>query len=276
MSVSPEDCTLIVSTYNWSEALELTLKSILKQSKIPAEVIIADDGSTEKTKLLIDAYKKTFPTKLIHLWQEDIGFRLATIRNKAFELSSKRYLIQIDGDIILHPNFIEDHLRFAKEGCLLQGSRVMLGKSLSQKLLTKKEIRVSFFDRDIKRRENLVRNINLSEYLLTRYRNRYPIYFARGANMSFWKKDIMEVNGYNEKFEGWGHEDSDLTLRLLNSGKRKLVLKFSAIAYHLYHLENKTKEKDDINKAILEETLRLKNTRTKWGINKLSDHHESI
>lgn len=268
MPVSPENCTLIISTYNWPGALELTLKSIYKQSKMPAEVIIADDGSTWETKKLIDSYKDAFPTDLIHIWHEDQGFRLASIRNKAFAASTKEYIIQIDGDVFLHPKFIEDHLRFAKKDCLLQGSRVMLGKSRSLELLSNKKIRVSFLDRDIKRRENMIRVPDLSEFLLNRYRNRYPVYFARGANMSFWKEDLIKVNGYNENFEGWGHEDSDLTLRLLNSGKKKFVLKFSAIVYHLDHQENKSKDKENKNKAILEKTLRSKTTWIKDGISK--------
>lgn len=250
----PKRCSLIISTYNWPEALELTLKSVMLQSSIPDEVIIADDGSIGNTKALINRYKDNFPTKLVHLWQEDKGFRLACIRNKAFAASANDYIIQIDGDIILHPKFIEDHLAFARPNSLLQGSRVMLGKNRSSSLLRRKETSISFFDSDIKRRENGIRCLSLSNYLLARYKNRYPIYYARGANMSFWKDDILKVNGYNESFEGWGHEDSDLTLRMLNNGKQKLILKFSAIAYHLFHPENKSIEKEAINKKLLEET----------------------
>lgn len=268
MPVLPENCTLIISTYNWPEALELCLKSILDQSIIPAEIIIADDGSTKETKELIERYKTLFPTALLHLWHEDQGFRLAMIRNKAFALSTKEYIIQIDGDIVLHPKFIEDHLSFAQADALLQGSRVMLGSSRSKKMIAQKNHAVSFFQADIKRRENMLRLIALSRYLSKRYRNRYPVYFARGANMSFWRKDLLEINGYDENFEGWGHEDSDLTLRLLNKGKKKMILKFSAIAYHLYHPEKKSIAQEKINRERLEETFRHKTTWAKKGITK--------
>lgn len=268
MSRAPANCSLIISTYNWPEALELTLKSVLRQSILPMEVIIADDGSTLATKSLIDRYRPSFPVNLIHIWQEDRGFRLAGIRNKAFAASLGVYLIQIDGDIILHPKFIEDHLHFATPNYLLQGSRVMLGKNRSESLLTKKEIHISMLQSDIKRRENGIRFLPLANYLAPKYRNRYPVYFARGANMSFWRSDVLEVNGYNESFEGWGHEDSDLTLRLLNNGKKKMVLKFSAIAYHLYHPEHTSKEREALNIRLLEVTLKQKICWTDNGISK--------
>src|SRR5690606_39871012 len=89
---------------------------------------------------------------------------------------------------------------------------------------------------------------SLSNYLLNRYKNKYPVYYARGANMSFWKKDIYAVNGYNESYEGWGHEDSDLTLRLMNTGVQKSVIKFAAIVYHLYHPEKKNNQQEERNK----------------------------
>jgi len=270
----PRSCSLIISTYNWPEALELTLKSIMRQDRMPDEVIIADDGSTDHTQSLINHYKNSFPTNLIHVWHEDQGFRLASIRNKAFAASTKDYIIQIDGDIILHPKFVTDHLAFAKQNCLLQGSRVMLGKNRSKILLKQKETHISFFDADIKRRENGIRCLALSNYLLTRYKNRYPIYYARGANMSFWKEDILKVNGYNESFEGWGHEDSDLTLRLLNNGVKKYILKFSAIAYHLFHPENKSAERELTNKKLLEETYQNKVIWTQNGLSKYLTNHE--
>ena len=262
------NCSLIISTYNWVEALELTLNSVLLQSVLPKEVIIADDGSKEETRDLIERYKQTFPVPLIHIWHEDKGFRLASIRNKAFAVSTQEYLIQIDGDVILHPQFIEDHVTLASPNCLLQGSRVNLGKYRSAILLKKKQSRVSVFSTDISRRENGIRWISLAKWLLTKYRNRYPVYYARGANMSFWRKDILAINGYNENFTGWGHEDSDLTLRMLNNHKTKLVLKFSAIVYHLYHPEHTSKTDQSGNKHYIEETLRQKISWTDNGINK--------
>lgn len=253
-----EDTCLIISTYNWPQALELTLKSILVQTYMPGQVIVADDGSGQETRAMVDRYAPEFPRGLLHIWHEDRGFRLAAIRNKAIAACNKPYIIQVDGDIILHPRFIEDHLAFACPGQLIQGSRVMLGKRISRQLLLKKKIHISMFSPGIKRRENGIRIPAFTRYFVARYRNRFPRYYARGANMAFWKDDLLKVNGYNEAFEGWGHEDSDLTLRLLNAGVKKAVLKFGAIVYHLYHRENPSKEKDLENQKILRETLAQK------------------
>lgn len=258
--------SLIISTYNWPEALTLCLKSVLQQTCPPDEIIIADDGSSDETKELIDSFKKLTSIPIQHVWHEDLGFRLACIRNKSFAKSMGDYIIQIDGDIILHKDFIKDHLLLARPGYLLQGSRVMLGPNYSRELLNKSSASVNIFHVDIKRRENGFRLLPLTQYLLNRYRNRYPIYFARGANMSFWKKDLLAVNGYDEMFKGWGHEDSDLTLRLMNHGVKKSTIKFAAVAYHIYHNERKSSETEQKNKLILEQTLLSNTTWTELGI----------
>src|SRR5690606_36112774 len=97
-------------TYNWPEALECCLLSVLKQKMLPGEVIIADDGSGEPTRQLINRFRQLCPVPLLHVWQPDEGFRLGKIRNKAIAAASGDYIIQTDGDIILHPLFIKDHM----------------------------------------------------------------------------------------------------------------------------------------------------------------------
>ncbi|WP_079641034.1 glycosyltransferase family 2 protein [Sphingobacterium nematocida] len=264
-------CSLIISTYNWPEALNLCLQSVLEQTVLPDEIIIADDGSKPETRDLINYFISRSSIPIQHIWHEDRGFRLASIRNKSFARTTGDYIIQIDGDIILHRDFVKDHLLFARTGYLLQGSRVMLGQTYSQRLLSNSSVKINIYNLDIKRRENGFRLLPIAKYLINKYRNRYPVYFARGANMSFWKKDLLAVNGYDEMFEGWGHEDSDLTLRLMNNGIKKSVIKFAAIAYHIYHPERKSLEIESKNKLILEQTLLSKTTWTKVGLDQHLD-----
>lgn len=267
--VSPKiTCALVIATYNWPDALELCLKSVLHQSVYPDEVIVADDGSGIETREVINRFSKRSTIKLLHIWHEDQGFRLAAIRNKAIAASSMKYIIQIDGDIIMHPKFIQDHLSFANQKTLLQGSRVLLGKHLSSALFKAKKTVISIAAPDIKRRENGIRIPPLSRYLLNRYKNRHPRYFARGANMSFWKMDFITINGYNEEFEGWGHEDSEFTLRFLKNGGKKMVIKFAAIAYHLFHPETASKARDERNWERLQEAVGNDVIRVKDGIDK--------
>nr|WP_198160605.1 glycosyltransferase [Pedobacter panaciterrae] len=125
---------LLISTYNWPEALDLVLSSVLLQSKMPDEILIADDGSTDETKVIIEKYKKLFKVPILHFWQEDHGFRKTLILNKAIAGAKSEYIIEIDGDIIIHRKFIEDHLNFAVPGTFVRASRGYINKEYSAKL----------------------------------------------------------------------------------------------------------------------------------------------
>ena len=120
--------SLIITTYNWPEALFLVLKSIKHQSIPPDEIIVADDGSNDHTKNIIRKFSKNFKLEIIHSWQKDKGFRAAMSRNKAIAKARGEYIIMIDGDMILHPDFIKDHTSFAKSNSFVQGMRAKLSE----------------------------------------------------------------------------------------------------------------------------------------------------
>ena len=105
--------SLIVSTYNRPDALRVCLDSVKHQTILPYEVIIGDDGSRSETADTIKEISRNFPVPIKHVWHEDNGFRLAMMRNKSVAASSGDYIIEVDGDVFLHPKFIEDHLREA-------------------------------------------------------------------------------------------------------------------------------------------------------------------
>lgn len=107
--------TLLITTYNWPKALELVLYSVLHQHVMPDEVVIADDGSTEETKKLIDRYAEKMPVPVIWVWQEDKGFRRTSILNKAIAKATGDYIIQVDGDVVLSSHFVEDHIEMAQK-----------------------------------------------------------------------------------------------------------------------------------------------------------------
>ncbi|AHF16085.1 glycosyltransferase family 2 protein [Niabella soli] len=227
--------SLVIATYNWPQALECSLKSVLRQSRLPDEVIIADDGSTPQTAALIETYRALFPVPLLHIWQPDEGFQLARIRNKAIAAAQSDYIVQIDGDLVLHRNFISDHCAFSEPGFFATGGRVLLGKSFSEKVLAQPQKNISFFNKGIKNRKNSIRYRPLTR-LFKNYRAS-DVFYLRGCNMAFWRKDLLNINGYNEAFTGWGREDNEIVVRLLNSGVQKHALKHGAIAYHIYHPE---------------------------------------
>lgn len=238
--------SLIISTYNWPEALHICLESIKKLNQLPDEVIIGDDGSRNDTRKLIESYQNNFPVPLHYIFQEDKGFRLAAIRNKCIAKASGDYIIQIDGDIFLHPDFITDHLRQSRPGHFLKGGRVQLTPDFSKKIQTiAHPPKISFFTQGIEaKRPNTLRLPAIADWLAPRYRrNRENVL---GCNMSFFRADFIAINGYDEAFEGWGGEDLDLALRLGNAGITKRYLKFCALAYHLWHKEA-SKKKSKIN-----------------------------
>ncbi|MDO9041549.1 MAG: glycosyltransferase family 2 protein [Desulfocapsaceae bacterium] len=242
--------SLIITTYNWKEALELSLLSVFNQSQLPDEIIIADDGSDNATKEIIERLAKDSPVPLIHSWQQNKGFRLARSRNKAIAKSTGEYLILIDGDILLEQHFVADHIQAANAGFFVQGSRVLLNKKITQQTLQNKELRVCICAIGIENRKNCLRSNLLSRLFSFSSKKLTGI---KTCNFAFWKKDAQAVNGFNEEFLGWGREDSEFTARLLNNGIKRQNIRFNALAYHLYHPINSRKSLE-ANDAILANT----------------------
>ncbi|MEN8116197.1 MAG: glycosyltransferase family 2 protein [Bacteroidota bacterium] len=254
----------IIVTYNKPDTLEVILASILNQKLIPDEVIIANDGSGQETADLISRFKKNFPVKLKHVWQEDKGFRAATIRNKAINESTGDCLIFSDGDLIFHPCFFYDFKKNLQEGVALIGSRVFLNNNYSEKILTNKKNqgRISFLSSGIeKNRLNSIRLPMFSKLFRQKDFSRK----LRGGLLAVWKQDIIKINGWNEDFTGWGMEDTELLARLFHSGIKFRKMKVAGITYHLWHpILNRSKVK--INDAMLTDCI---NKRLDWCNNGL-------
>ena len=255
--------TLIITTYNWPESLLLVIDSIKRQTILPDEIIFADDGSTESTKDLITSFKKGFDIKIIHSWQEDIGFRASRSRNNAISKSSGDYIILIDGDMILHTNFIKDHIDSAEPGFFIQGSRVNLSENLTKIALEEKKINFSFFSLGLKNRKNSI----YSRFLSLLFSNKTSdLRGIKSCNMAFYRQDCLKINGFNNGFEGWGREDSEFIVRLTNSGVRRKNIRFNAIQFHLWHNESSRASLGE-NDALLNDAI---NNQLCWCKNGLS------
>lgn len=243
---------LVIATYNWPEALKLVLESVLQQAVLPDEVIIADDGSGCATKKLIDEFRNRFPIPLKHFWHEDDGFQKTLILNIAMAGTTCAYIVQVDGDIILHKNFIKDHINAAEKGYYIRGSRVMLSEDRSVKELKNGQFRgVSLFSKGIKNKINAIR-LPFLVSLFTKKSNRSDN--VSGCNCAFWHADFVQVNGYNNEIKGWGHEDIELAARFVNSGVRQKKIKMIAICYHLHHPHN-DRQREQVNYTIYKHTL---------------------
>jgi len=244
--------TLIITTYNSPSLLGLCLESIKNQTVAIDEVIIADDGSANETKDLITSYNKGSNIEIIHSWQNDKGFRVARSRNNAILKSSGDYIVLIDGDMILHSNFIQDHIINAEHGFFVQGSRVLLSEKQTKKSLIQNKIKFSFLSLGLMNRKNAVHSQFLSKTFI---KKKDYINGIRSCNMAFYLKDCLNINGFNNDFVGWGREDTEFVVRLINSGVKRKNIRFCAIQYHLWHDEN-NRESLKTNNLILEAAIK--------------------
>lgn len=251
--------SLIIATYNWPLALDLVLRSVMNQSVYPEEVLIADDGSKEETAQMISSYQKIFPIPLHHIWHEDNGFRKTIILNKTYKCSIGDYIVQIDGDIILHKEFIKDHIRNSKKGFFIKGSRGRLDKNLTEEVLKSRRVKFCSIERGMKSQINATRLPILSRFF---YRDDFKSRNVKGCNFALWKEDFIAINGYDNSISGWGHEDIDIAARLINIGVRRRQLKMSAVCYHLHHeIQARNKEAENLEhyyKVVREKTTTCK------------------
>ncbi|MDF1504275.1 glycosyltransferase family 2 protein [Roseisolibacter sp. H3M3-2] len=268
----PPTTTLLIATYNWPEALGLVLRSALSQSTLPGQVVVADDGSGEPTANVVRDLGPRFAAAgvaLDHVWHPDEGFRLAAIRNRALAAARGDYVLMVDGDCVLHPDFVASHVGFARPGTFVQGSRVLVSRERSARALAEGSTRFSLLDRGLKNRQNAVPSRLLSALVRA---DQDPLRGTRGCNMAYWRADAERVNGFNERFVGWGREDSEFTARMLAAGLERRKLKFGGIVFHLWHDERPRSAVDE-NHRLYEEIVRTRACRCEAGLDRHAPGH---
>lgn len=218
---------LLVTTFNREDALDLVLQSVHFQSHRPDEVIICDDGSSAKTLACVSSWSGELPIK--YVWMPNMGFRAARVRNLGILKSQADYLIFVDGDCLLPPSFVERHVHMAKTDRLVTGGRRLLSCSDTFALLTRiKHIKTAF------------RGWKFAQLPLGSLRD-LPVTTwqdVRTCNLSVSKINAESVGGFDEKYIGWGKEDSDFAIRLLQAGFRLRNGRFGACVAHLHHGAN--------------------------------------
>lgn len=266
--------SIIVSTYNRTDALNAVLASLACQTGIATgdwEVIVADDGSGPATREVISRWQSHFPCALVHVWHEDSGFRLAAIRNRSAAQARGEYLVFLDGDCILFPDFAAQTLKLAEHGWFVAGNRVLLGEAFTATLLQSDNQTAPAHWSALrwcwaKLRGEANRAIPWLRLPLTDARKRRATRWQvlKGCNIGVWKNDFEAINGFDETFSGWGHEDSDFAVRLIRAGVLLKDGRFAMPVLHLWHKEN-DRSKQAANWAKLEATLNGTHTRAKSG-----------
>jgi glycosyltransferase involved in cell wall biosynthesis len=229
---APPTLTLVINTFNQPDYLQRVLSAVSRQTEAPQQVILADDGSDEETRMVFEPWARERPFRCERVWQERAGFRRARILNLAIARASNAYLVFLDGDTVPHPRFLADHRQMARPQTFVQGHRALVEEKASR------FFGLGEFATD--RRRALWRG--QLRGLKHAYRwprasrvQRADLRGVRGCNLAIWRDDLLRVNGYNEAFTGWGREDSELAVRLMNTGVRRMDVRGWALCYHLWH-----------------------------------------
>lgn len=263
---------VVISTYNNPAWLEKTLWGYLFQTRRPDEVIIADDGSDDRTRKLIDSFRDRLPIK--HVWHEDQGFQKSRILNKALSEAESDYLIFTDQDCIPREDFIEVHARSARKGWFVSGGYFKLPMDISRSVSYEDIESGRAFKLSWLRKKGLKLNWKCTKllessifaYLLNHITPARSSW--NGCNASGWRDDMLKINGYNEDMQ-YGGQDREFGERLYNLRIKSMQKRYSAIVLHLDHKRPyRTKESIEKNRAIRRNTRRSGITRTPVGIEK--------
>ncbi len=258
--------SVVVTTYNWPEALEKTLRALAAQDVLPLEVIVADDGSGDATRDCLHRVAEDYPVPLRHCWQPDEGFRAALARNRAIAATSGDYVVLLDGDMLPHPKFVADHRAAARRGSFVQGMRVLTTAAARERLLRSAAPYPGFFDPGIERRRHTLRIPWLAR-LAAALGDTGSTRGVKTCNQGWWRDDLVALNGFDERYEGWGREDKDLAVRAVFAGLRRRSLRFAGLAAHLYHVERHDQGASP-NDALLAETFATRRTCSVVGIDR--------
>jgi len=234
----------------------------LNQSEI--EIVIADDGSDEQTKKVIDGYKVQSKNTIKHIWQEDEGFRAAQIRNKAVANSEGEYLI------FIFPDFLDKHHALSEVGYFVRGSRVMLSEEFTKEFI-QKNINVSkmslldFLSLRLHKKSNRFMPLLALPLGFLRKMKKMDWYGVKTCNLAMWRNDFLAINGFDEQYVGWGHEDADLAVRLIRNGVYRKEGVNAVTVLHLWHALNDRSQLAE-NVARLKVIQESKNVRADQGV----------
>lgn len=264
--------SVIVSTYNQPEWLKKVLWGFEQQIEKDFEIIIADDGSTEETTKVIQEFQEYSDLKIIHVWQEDHGFQKTKILNKAIKASKGEYLIFTDGDCIPRNDFVTIHLNKRRPGYFVSAGYFKLPMDLSKAITMEDIVTQRCFNPKWLLENGLPWTFKLNKLSKNKLKSAIlnRITTTRrswnGNNASGWRKDILAVNGFDERMQ-YGGEDRELGERMRNNGIKPIQMRYSVASLHLDHARGYiTEDMVAINNAIRKLTKKEKRVWTKFGL----------
>jgi glycosyltransferase involved in cell wall biosynthesis len=248
--------SLVITTYNWPDALSAVVRACFAQDDQDFEIIIADDGSGDNTRDRIAALQAAAPVPLRHVWQEDLGFRAARARNLGTLAAKGEYIVFLDGDCVPQRDFVRRHRQLAQRGHVVCGSRILLSEAITAKVLAEDiDLQQLGPARIVAWRAAGHLNKALQALLrwpdLGRTTRRFSWRRIKSCNMALWRSDLDLVNGFDESFLGWGHEDADLVVRLFNAGVMRKDGAFATEVFHLWHREHQRDQESSNRQLVL-------------------------
>nr|WP_315426309.1 glycosyltransferase [uncultured Albidiferax sp.] len=266
---------LVVLTYNRANALLAVLRSLATQCGPDHSVWIADDGSRPEQVEAMRLGMPSFACPVHHVWHPDVGFTAARARNLAAAQANADYLIFLDGDCVPNAAFIDQHQSLAQTGAFVNGSRVLLNENVTRLVEQNALDLLQLSAVDWARmRWNGESNklLHLLHWPLAPFRTSTEFRWKgiRSCNFAVWSKEFRAVNGFDESFNGWGHEDADLVLRLHHHGMQRKNGFWGTEVYHLWHREN-ARDQESINRQRVLARTQGTQVKADVGLDQLAD-----
>ncbi len=277
---STQPVSVVITTYNRSDALIAVLLALSRQSDRNFEVIVADDGSGEIHRHQLFESQVCKSLRVIHVWHPDIGFTASRVRNRGVKEASCSYVVLLDGDCVPERDFIYRQKSLAEPGFLMNGSRVLLSPMLTQQVVNGEvevDGRSDFFwlqQRILGQSSKLSGLFRFPDFG-ARIDRKFSWKGIRSCNMGIWKRDFEAVDGFDESFVGWGHEDADFVLRLHNAGIFRKNGFCSTEVFHLWHKES-SRSQESHNAKLATERARTRITKAALGYSQARDNDDVV
>jgi glycosyltransferase involved in cell wall biosynthesis len=234
--MSDLEVAICVTTYQKPWHLRRTLASILGQRGIAGrfEAVITDDGSTDETPEIVEQFRRTVDFPVAFTTHPHAAFQVSKCRNEGARATRAPYLLFVDGDCVLPPDHVATHLAQRRPGYALLGDCYRIEREISDTLSEEGARRGEFLTWEIngERGRHARAHRKAVWYNLIRHPRKPKLV---GNNFSVWRADFERINGFDEKFCGWGQEDDDLGLRLRRAGVRLQSILGKTRSYHLWH-----------------------------------------